>query len=54
MVVVKGQRKQEIELARGTDILIATPGRLLDLINQKIISLAQVEYLVLDEAGSNA
>lgn len=52
-VVIYGgvkQKKQEVELARGTDILIATPGRLLDLINQKIISLTQVEYLVLDEA----
>jgi len=34
----------------GVDILIATPGRLLDLTNQNHINLRQVEYLVLDEA----
>ncbi|VAV89798.1 ATP-dependent RNA helicase RhlE, partial [hydrothermal vent metagenome] len=34
----------------GVDILIATPGRLLDLTNQRHIDLGQVEYLVLDEA----
>ncbi len=37
-------------LRRGVDILIATPGRLLDLINQKIISLAHVQIFILDEA----
>ncbi len=37
-------------LKRGVDILIATPGRLLDLINQKKVSLTNVEFLVLDEA----
>lgn len=44
------QRKQEDVLYRGVDILIATPGRLLDLIGQGIVSLQHVEYLVLDEA----
>ncbi len=34
----------------GVDILIATPGRLLDLLQQKMLSLAQVEIFVLDEA----
>jgi len=34
----------------GVDILIATPGRLLDLVNQKHINLGHVEFLVLDEA----
>ena len=34
----------------GVDILIATPGRLLDLTNQRHIDLSQVEFLVLDEA----
>ena len=34
----------------GVDILIATPGRLLDLMNQGFISLREVEFLVLDEA----
>jgi ATP-dependent RNA helicase RhlE len=37
-------------LKRGVDILVATPGRLLDLINQHIVSLAQIRYFVLDEA----
>ena len=37
-------------LQRGVDILVATPGRLLDLINQGFITLKHVEYFVLDEA----
>ena len=37
-------------LKAGVDIIVATPGRLLDLINQRAISLSQVEILVLDEA----
>ncbi len=37
-------------LHRGIDILIATPGRLLDLQNQRALSLSNVEILVLDEA----
>ncbi|NHM14320.1 DEAD/DEAH box helicase [Xiamenia xianingshaonis] len=41
---------QEKALARGIDVLVATPGRLLDLMNQKAVSLASVEILVLDEA----
>lgn len=44
------QFSQVKELKRGTDILIATPGRLLDLINQGFISLKQVQIFVLDEA----
>ncbi len=38
------------KLRNGVDILIATPGRLLDLVNQKAVSLSEVEILVLDEA----
>jgi len=38
------------KLQRGVDILVATPGRLLDLANQNAITLSQVEILVLDEA----
>ena len=44
------QRPQVDELKRGTDILIATPGRLLDLIAQKHIKLDHVCHFVLDEA----
>jgi ATP-dependent RNA helicase RhlE len=42
--------KQERQLASGVDILVATPGRLLDLIDRRALSLADVEILVLDEA----
>ncbi len=38
------------KLQSGADILIATPGRLLDLVSQQIIDLSHVEILVLDEA----
>ena len=44
------QRSQTDELRRGTDILVATPGRLLDLISQGYISLKYIKYFVLDEA----
>jgi ATP-dependent RNA helicase RhlE len=37
-------------MTAGVDILIATPGRLLDLMNQRHVNLGNVEYLVLDEA----
>ncbi|HEX5644975.1 MAG TPA: DEAD/DEAH box helicase [Erythrobacter sp.] len=42
--------KDRNKLHRGTDILVATPGRLLDLIDQKAFNLTGVEILVLDEA----
>ncbi|HSX10661.1 MAG TPA: DEAD/DEAH box helicase [Chlamydiales bacterium] len=42
--------KQISRLRKGVDIVIATPGRLLDLVNQRAIHLSQVEILVLDEA----
>lgn len=44
------QGPQETQLRKGVDILVATPGRLLDLISQKIISLRDIEIFVLDEA----
>ena len=44
------QSSQVETLRRGIDILIATPGRLLDLMNQRIISLNDIEFFVLDEA----
>ncbi len=45
-----GQDKQIRAIKRGVDIIIATPGRLLDLLNQNKLSLADIEFLVLDEA----
>ncbi len=44
------QRPQTTMLSRGVDIVVATPGRLLDLMNQKQITLDRVEVFVLDEA----
>jgi ATP-dependent RNA helicase RhlE len=44
------QNKQTQALRRGVDILVATPGRLLDLMNQGFIHLDTIEYFVLDEA----
>jgi len=44
------QRPQEKKLRKGVDILIATPGRLLDLIGQGLVDLSNVQFLVLDEA----
>ena len=44
------QGAQESKLRRGVDILVATPGRLLDFISQGIISLKNLEIFVLDEA----
>ena len=45
-----GQTPQTKALQRGVDILVATPGRLLDLMNQGFVSLKDVEIFVLDEA----
>ena len=45
-----GQKPQVDALLRGLDILIATPGRLLDLLNQRHVRLDLVETFVLDEA----
>ena len=44
------QRPQTNILTRGVDVLVATPGRLMDLMNQGYISLRDVKYFVLDEA----
>ncbi len=45
-----GQNPQISMLGRGLDVLVATPGRLLDLMNQGFVFLDKVEILVLDEA----
>jgi superfamily II DNA/RNA helicase len=37
-------------LKRGVDVVIGTPGRILDMIDKKLVSLSRIEYLVLDEA----
>ncbi len=44
------QKSQVSTLRNGVDVLIATPGRLIDLNNQGLLSLKQIEILVLDEA----
>jgi len=44
------QSRQTTALQNGVDILVATPGRLLDLMNQRYISLKDIEIFVLDEA----
>jgi ATP-dependent RNA helicase RhlE len=43
-----GKNRQDV--ARGVDILVATPGRLIDLVEQRFLTLQDVEILVLDEA----
>lgn len=44
------QNKQTAAIRNGVDVLIATPGRLLDLMNQGFINLKDIQYFVLDEA----
>lgn len=44
------QHSQVNALKNGVDILVATPGRLLDLMNQKLVSIREIEIFVLDEA----
>jgi ATP-dependent RNA helicase RhlE len=44
------QKNQVKDLQRGVDVLIATPGRLLDLMNQGFVKLNRVEHFILDEA----
>ncbi|MEM9753908.1 MAG: DEAD/DEAH box helicase [Planctomycetota bacterium] len=45
-----GQRPQTNALQRGVDVVIATPGRLMDLMNQGFVDLSAVQTFVLDEA----
>ena len=51
-IVVGGAsiNKQMQEVGRGVDILVATPGRLLDLVNRRAMTLTATRFLVLDEA----
>ena len=44
-----GQNPQITAMRGGVDVLVATPGRLLDLIDQRCVDLSQVEFFVLDE-----
>ncbi len=44
-----GQVPQVNAMRRGVDVLVATPGRLLDLIDQRHVDLSQVEFFILDE-----
>ena len=45
-----GQGPQVQAIRRGADILVATPGRLIDLMEQKLVDLRAVQFLTLDEA----
>ena len=45
-----GYQKQRDDLAQGVDILIGTPGRLIDYYKQRVFDLGQVEVVVIDEA----
>jgi ATP-dependent RNA helicase RhlE len=45
-----GYGRQREALAQGVDVLVATPGRLLDLMQQNVCRLDHIQYLVLDEA----
>ena len=44
------QKQQTDQLNAGIDILVATPGRLLDLMNQRLVNLNSIQHFVLDEA----
>ena len=44
------QEQQQAELAQGPQLLVATPGRLRDLLAQRLLGLGSLRYLVLDEA----
>lgn len=43
-------RKQITDVKKGVSIIVATPGRLMDLINRKVVQLSHVRYVILDEA----
>src|SRR5205085_5380525 len=45
-----GYHTQQQALNRGADVVIGTPGRILDVVSKRLLSLSRVEYMVLDEA----
>jgi len=45
-----GYATQRLALRRGVDVVVGTPGRILDMLGQGLLSLSRIEYLVLDEA----
>jgi ATP-dependent RNA helicase RhlE len=45
-----GYATQTLALKGGVDVVIGTPGRILDMIGRRLVSLSRIEYLVLDEA----
>jgi ATP-dependent RNA helicase RhlE len=45
-----GYHTQTTALKRGADVVIGTPGRILDMVGKRLLSLSRVEYMVLDEA----
>ncbi len=45
-----GYATQRLALRRGVDVVVGTPGRILDMVGQGLLSLSRIEYLVLDEA----
>ncbi|MGH7863008.1 MAG: DEAD/DEAH box helicase [Candidatus Dormibacteraceae bacterium] len=45
-----GYATQNLALKEGVDVVIGTPGRILDMVGRKMLALSRVEYLVLDEA----
>ncbi len=46
----EGFNRQERKLREGTDVVIGTPGRLLDFMRRRILDLSRIQYLVIDEA----
>jgi len=45
-----GQGPQVRAIQQGIDVLVATPGRLIDLLDQRLVNLSEIEFFVLDEA----
>ena len=50
MATKSAKKESPKKLRKGVDVLVATPGRLLDLFNQNAVRFDQVQLLVLDEA----